>query len=61
MASHASCMARLVGMDARPLVGANTIRPGNIGKAIVMLREFGVGIGMCHNFIYRATFFMDAT
>jgi hypothetical protein len=54
-------MTRLVGMDARPLVGANTIRPGNIGKAIVMLREFGVGIGMCHNFIYRATFFMDAT
>ena len=38
------CLARIVGMDARSLVGANNIRPGNVGKAIVMLRDFGVGI-----------------
>jgi len=54
-------MARLVGMDARSLVGANTIRLGNFGKAIVMLRDFGVGIGMRNHFIFCATFFIDAT
>ena len=37
-------MARLVRMDARSLVGANTIRPGNFAKAIDMLRDVGVGI-----------------